>query len=133
MNSKSTGTRMRYCHGNSPLEHQLSHKSSLCKFSSDSKIGVTVHMSREQPAQYHENLKEKGKNFKRIKTEYEYFTEIVRDLIKNKIQNVNKAAADKLGRTEQRVAKIRTLTNYKRAELRVKEKFLRKETTEIRD
>ena len=90
-------------------------------------------MSREHPAQYHENLKEKGKNFKRIKTEYEYLAEIVRDLIKNNIQNVNKAAADKLGRTEQRVAKIRTLTNYKRAELRVKEKFLRKETTEIRD
>ena len=64
-NSKSTGTHMRYCDGNPPLEHQLSHKCHLRKFSSNSATDVTVHMSREHPAQYKKILKEKDRNFRR--------------------------------------------------------------------
>lgn len=75
----------------------------------------------------------KDKNFKWTEAKYKYLADTVIDLKKNRIRNVNKAAADKLGRMDQGVAKIKTKTNYKRVELRVKEKLLQKETTQIKD
>ena len=95
-NSTSIGSHMRYCDGNPPIEHQLSHKCTLCKFSSDSKTGVTVHMSREHPAQYNET----DKNFKWTEAEHEYLAETLIDLKNNRIRNATKVAAEKLRRTE---------------------------------
>lgn len=75
----------------------------------------------------------KDKNFKWTEAKYKYLADTVIDLKKSRTRNVNKAAADKLGRMVQGVAKIKTKTNYKRVELRVKEKLLQKETTQIKD
>ena len=75
----------------------------------------------------------KDKNFKWTEAKYKYLADTVIELKKNRTRNVNKAAAGKLGRMDQGVAKIKTKTNYKRVELRVKEKLLQKETTQIKD
>lgn len=90
-------------------------------------------MSREHPAQYNETSKKKDRNFMWTEAEYEYLAETIRDLKSKKIRNVNKVAAEKLGRTEQGIVKIRTKTSCKQAEIRLREKISTKEINQTKD
>lgn len=64
--------------------------------------------------------------------EYEYLAETIRDLKSKKIRNVNKVAAEKLGRTEQGIVKIRTKTSCKQAKIRLREKISTKEINQTK-
>ena len=113
---------MRYCTGTPPVEHQLKFKCDHCKFSSNTNNGLQVDLSVSHKSQYNENLK-KEKNYIWTGLEYEYLAAAVIELKKNKIRNMNKVAGEKLGRTERAIQKIRTGSEYKRAERKVKQQL----------
>ena len=121
--SKSTGTHMRYCQGIPPAEHQLKFECYLCKFSSGSNSGLQVHISVAHKNFHNEKRKEKEKNFKWTEPEFKYLARTIIELKKDKVRNVSKTAGQKLGRTQQAIQKIRTGTEYKRAERKVKEEI----------
>lgn len=123
-NSKSTGSHLRYCDGNVPEEHKRRFKCDLCRFSSNDENGLLVHNSVAHKEEYSEGLKEKEKGFKWTDTEFKYLAEVIHQLKKDKVRNVNKAAGDRLGKTEQAIQKIRTKTEYKILERQVKEKLV---------
>ena len=127
--AKSTGSHMRYCDEKTPKEHQYQYKCPLCKFSSQSKNGLAVHNSRAHKEVYNESLKEKEKGYRWTTAELEYLAKTIRQLKKDKVRRVNKVAGEKIGRTEQAVQKIRTSTEYKQAEQRVRKKDQEKEET----
>ena len=120
--SQSPQTHMRYCTGTPPVEHQLKFKCDHCKFSSNTNNGLQVDLSVSHKSQYNENLK-KEKNYIWTGLEYEYLAAAVIELKKNKIRNMNKVAGEKLGRTKQAIQKIRTGSEYKRAERKVKQQL----------
>ena len=78
---------------------------------------------------YNESLKEKEKGYRWTTAELEYLAKTIRQLKKDKVRGVNKVAGEKIGRTEQAVQKIRTSTEYKQAEQRVRKKDQEKEET----
>ena len=120
-NAKSTGAHMRYCDGKPPGDQSYEHQCKLCKFSSKSENGLKVHISIAHKEAYNETLKDKEKGYKWTEAELEYLARIIRDLKKERVRGVNKAAGEKIGRTEAAVQKIRTKGEYKLAEQRVKE------------
>ena len=118
---------MRYCTGAPPIEHQLEFKCDHCKFSSNTNNGLqcqlTLHLSVSRKSLYNETLKEKEKNCKRTGLEREYLAATIIELKQSKTRNVNKVTGEKLGRTEQAIQKIRTGSEYKCAERKVKEQL----------
>ena len=60
--------------------------------------------------------------------EYVYLAATIIQLKKNKVRNVNKVADEKLGRTEQAIQKIRTGSDIKRAERKIKDQLASQQT-----
>ena len=122
-NSKSTGSYLRYYDGNVTEEHEREFKCDLCRLSSNDESGLLVHKSVAHKEEYNEGLKGNQKGFKWTDPEFKYLAEIIHQLKKDKVCNVNKAAGERLGRTEQAIQKVRTKMEYKRIESLVKEKL----------
>ena len=76
---------------------------------------------------YNEQLQEKQKNFKWTMPEFEYLAKVISELKRDKIGNVNKMAGERLDRYEQAIQKIKTKSEYKQTERRVKEQMVVKE------
>ena len=72
---------------------------------------------------YNEKLQEKEKNFKWRVPEFEYLAKTIIELKKNKVKNVKKVAGQKLGKSEQAIQKIRTGSDLKKVERRVREEL----------
>ena len=121
--ARSTGTHKRYCNGTPPAEHQLEHKCHLCKFSSATANGLLVHTSVAHKAEYNESLQEKENNYQYTEQELEYIAKIVYELKQTKARNINKVVAERVGRTEQAVQKVRTKTEFRRIERLVRERL----------
>ena len=126
--SKSTGTHMRYCVGMPPVKYQMEYKCDHCKFSSSTNNGLQVHLGVSYKSIYNEKMKEKEKNYKWTIPEYEYSAATIIELKKNKDRNFNQAAGEKLGRTEEAIQKIRTGSEYKRAERKIKDQLASQQT-----
>ena len=62
--------------------------------------------------------------------ELENLAKVIIQLKKDKIKNVKKAVGESLGRSEQTIQKIRTKTECKQSERRVKEEIMIKEAKE---
>lgn len=92
----------------------------MCKFTSKTENGLIVHRSVSHKEEYNEELQEKEKNYRWTDIELEYLAETIRELKGKKIRNVNKVAGEELGRTEGAIQKIRTKSEYKQAEQRVR-------------
>ena len=131
--AKGTGSHKRYCNGEAPVEHQLEFKCQLCKFSSQTENGVLVHKSVAHKEEYNDELTAKEKNLKWTEQEFEYLAKIIYELKKAKTKNINRVAGERLERSEGAVQKIRTKTEYKQVERRVKELLLEKDQQEERD
>ena len=120
--AKSTGTHLRYCDGTIPEEHLRQHKCDICQFSTDDSNGVLVHRSVAHKEQYKKELVAEEKGYKWTKPELACLTEMILELKRAKIINVNKEAGNRLGRTEQAVQKIRQKAEYRQIERELKEK-----------
>ena len=131
--AKGTGSHKRYCNGEPPVEHQHRFKRDHCKFSSQTENGVVVHKSVAHKEEYNNELSAKEKNLKWTEQEFEYLAKVVYTLKKAKTKNINRVAGERLERSEGAVQKIRTKTEYKQVERRVREALQEKELQEEKD
>ena len=120
--AKSTGAHLRYCDGIIPEEHLRQHKCGIFQFSTDDANGLLVHLSVAHKEQYNKELVAKEKGYKWTKPELAYLAEMILELKRAKIRNVNKEAGSRLGRIEQAVQKIRQKAEYRQIERELKEK-----------
>ena len=120
--AKSTGVHLRYCDGAIPEEHLRQRKCDICHFSTDDANGLLVHRSVAHKEQYNKELVAKEKGYKWTKPELGYLAEMILELKRTKIRNVNRAAGSRLGRTEQAFQKIRQKAEYRQTERELKEK-----------
>ena len=118
-NSRSVGTHRRYCNGEVPEEHQRKHKCDKCLFTLDAVNGLHVHLLR--------------KNFAWTDPELEFLAETIIRLKKEGVRKVNEVAAELLpGRTAVAIQAIRTKSDNKRAEKKVKEREWSKSSPNLR-
>ena len=87
---------MQYCSGSPPEEHTRELKCQLCKFSTENKAGLQVHMARKHPEIRNEDLHQKEKNFRWTTQELEFLVETIQKLKKDGVKRVNKVAAELL-------------------------------------
>ena len=116
----SAGTHKRYCQGSVPADKE--HKCSYCKFSSRTENGLKVHTSRAHPDIHNAKLKEK-KVFTCTEAQLEFLAELVIGLKAKKTPKLNMVLAKIMERGEQATQKIRTKTDYKQIEARVKQRL----------
>ena len=132
-NNRSVGTHRRYCNGEVPEEHQRKHKCDKCLFTSDAVNGLHVHLLRKHPEIRNEQLKTKKKNFAWSDPELEFLAETIIRLKKEGVRKVNEVAAELLpGRTAVGIQAIRTKSDNKRAEKKVKEREWSKSSPNLR-
>ena len=123
--ARLVGTHMRYCNGSPSEENTRKLKCQLCKFSTESKAGLQVHLARKHPEIRNEDLSQKEKNFRWTAQELDFLVETIQKLKKEGVKHVNKVAAELLpNRSEVAIQKIRTKQEYKQAETSVNERKL---------